>query len=166
VPVTEQLRELGAVHWLALSAAIMTLEYYTGPFVQFAILLVFPVTVATVLHGVQIGVALGVLLPLLRLTYFATWPLPSSWGLAITDALIDVAILGGTAFLIDRIVRQEQQLQVLRGLLPICSFCKRIRDEAGDWRQLETYIASRSAARFSHTFCPDCGRRHYPELAD
>jgi hypothetical protein len=144
----------------------MALEYYTGPFVQFAILLVFPVTVATVVHELRTGVLLAVLLPLLRLTFFTTWPLPSSWALAITDALSDIVILVGTAVLIDQMVRQEQQMRVLQGLLPICSFCKRIRDEAGDWRQMEAYIASRSAARFSHTFCPECGRRHYPEMVD
>ena len=166
VPFTERLRRLGAVHWLVLSAATMALEYYTGPFVQFAILLVFPVTVASAAHGARIGVVLAVLLPLLRLTFFKSWPLPSSWALAATDALIDVVILVGTAVLVDRVVRQERQLRVLQGLLPICSFCKRIRDEAGDWQQLETYIGSRSAARFSHTFCEECGRRHYPELVD
>jgi hypothetical protein len=166
VSITERVRELGTVHWLALSAAIIALEYYTGPYVQFAILLVFPVTLATVLHGVRIGVALGVLLPLLRLAFFASWPLPSSWELATVDALTDVAVLAGAAVFIDRMVGQERQLRMLQGLLPICSFCKRIRDEAGDWRQLESYIASRSAARFSHTFCPDCGRRHYPGLVD
>jgi hypothetical protein len=166
VPITERLRQLRAVHWLAVSGAIMALEYYTGPFVQLAILLVFPVTVATVLHGLRTGVLLAVLLPLLRLTFFTTWPLPSSWALAITDASSDIVILVGTAVLIGQMVRQEQQMRVLQGLLPICSFCKRIRDEAGDWRQLETYISMRSAARFSHTFCPECGRRHYPELVD
>ena len=166
MPVTERLRQLRTVHWLAVSGAIMVLEYYTGPFVQFAILLVFPVTVATVLHGLRMGVMLAVLLPLLRLTFFASWPLPSSWALAITDVLSDIVILVGTVILIDQMVRQEQQVRVLQGLLPICSFCKRIRDEAGDWRQLESYIASRSTARFSHTFCPECGRQHYPELMD
>lgn len=163
----ERLRELRAIHWLALSVTIMALEYYTGPFIQFAILLVFPVILATLLHGLRVGVALAVLLPLIRLTFYATWwPMPSSWPLAVADALIDVVILGGTSVMIDRISRQEQELRVLQGLLPICSFCKRIRDESGDWRQLETYIASRSAARFSHTFCPECGRRHYPGLTD
>jgi hypothetical protein len=122
--------------------------------------------VATVLHGLRMGIMLAVLLPLLRLTFFTTWPLPSSWALAITDASSGIVILVGTAVLIDQMVRQEQQMRVLQGLLPICSFCKRIRDEAGDWRQLETYISMRSAARFSHTFCPECGRRHYPELMD
>ena len=164
--VGERLRELRMAHWLGLSVAIMGLEYYTGPYLQFAILLVFPVTLATLLHGLRVGMALAVCLPLLRLSFFLHWPLPSSWALAIADALIDVVILGGTAMLVNRLVHQERELRMLKGLLPICSFCKKIRDESGEWRQLETYIADRSAARFSHTFCPECGRRHYQELAD
>lgn len=166
MPITERLRTLRALHWLGLSVAILALEYYTGPFIQFAILFVFPVTLATVLHGFRVGVALAVCLPLLRLAFFFFWPPPSSLALAAADSLIDVVILVGTAMLIDKLTRQELELRVLEGLLPICSFCKRIRDEAGEWRQMEAYIASRSGARFSHTFCPECGRRHYPELAD
>lgn len=166
MPITERLRTLRALHWLGLSVAILALEYYTGPFIQFAILFVFPVTLATVLHGFKVGVALAVCLPLLRLSFFFYWPRPSSLALAAADSLIDVVILVGTATLIDKLTRQELELRVLEGLLPICSFCKRIRDEAGEWRQLEGYIASRSEARFSHTFCPECGRRHYPELTD
>lgn len=77
-----------------------------------------------------------------------------------------MVILVVTAFMIDRIVRQEREIQVLEGLLPICSFCKRIRDEEGEWRQMEVYIAARSGARFSHTLCRDCGRRQYPDLVD
>ena len=164
--LTERLQQLRVVHWLVLSVAIMVLEYYTGPFVQFAILLVFPVTIATALHGLRAGIALAVGLPLVRLSFFLVWPIPSSWGVAVADALSDVVILGVTAALIDRMVRQDVELRVLHGLLPICSFCKKIRDETGEWRQLETYIAARSSARFSHTFCQECGRRHYPELAD
>lgn len=166
MPVVERLRALRMVHWFGLSAAILGLEYYSGPYLQFAILLVFPVTLATVLHGLRVGIALALCLPLLRLLFFVSWPLPSSWALAAADALIDVVILAGTALLIDRMLRQEQELRVLEGLLPICSFCKKIRDERGHWRQLETYIADRSAAQFSHTFCPECGRRHYPDLVD
>lgn len=162
----ERLRGLRVHHWLALSVTIMVVEYYSGPYIQFAILLVFPVTLATVLHGVRIGAALALLLPLFRLSFFFRWSLPSSWSVAVTDSLIDVVILMGTAVLVDKLVRQERQLRALQGLLPICSFCKKIRDEAGDWWQLEQYIADRSSARFSHTFCPECGRRHYPEMAD
>ena len=53
------------------------------------------------------------------------------------------------------------QVKLLEGILPICSFCKRIRDENNVWCGLESYIADHSEANFSHTFCPDCGRRHY-----
>jgi hypothetical protein len=70
------------------------------------------------------------------------------------------------AALIDQSMRQHRQIRMLEGMLPICSFCKRIRDERGEWRQLEVYIAERSAARFSHTFCEECGRAHYPDLVD
>ena len=164
--VTERLRQLRAAHWIGLSIVVMVLEYYSGPFVQFAILLVFPVTLATALHGFRVGIALALLLPLIRLSFFAAWPPVASWGLAAADALIDVGLLAGTAALIERMVRQEAELRVLKGMLPICSFCKKIRDDGGEWRQLETYIAARSAARFSHTFCEECGRRHYPELMD
>ena len=164
--LVERLRKLRAYQWIVLSAAAVALEYYSGPHVQFAILLVFPVTIATALHGLRVGAALALVLPLVRLWFVLRWPNPPSWPLAVTDWLTDVLILVGTAVLIDRVVRQEQELRVLQGLLPICSFCKKIRDESGEWRQLEQYIGSRSTARFSHTFCPDCGRRHYPELAD
>jgi hypothetical protein len=77
-----------------------------------------------------------------------------------------VAILVATSALIERMVRQERELRVLEGLLPICSFCKRIRDEDGEWRQLETFISAHSSARFTHTFCRECGQRQYPDLVE
>ena len=48
------------------------------------------------------------------------------------------------------------QTNQLQGVLPICSYCKSIRDEANCWQQVENYISSHSAARFSHGICPDC----------
>lgn len=52
----------------------------------------------------------------------------------------------------------------LSGLLPICSSCKKIRDDKGYWNRLESYIAKHSEADFSHGICPDCAHRLYPEL--
>jgi hypothetical protein len=49
----------------------------------------------------------------------------------------------------------------LEGLLPICSFCKSIRNEAGDWEPLEAFISTRSKAQFSHCFCANCLQRQY-----
>ena len=57
-------------------------------------------------------------------------------------------------------------LKVLRGLLPICASCKRIRDDQGRWNQIESYVAARTEATFRHGVCPDCLRRLYPDLAD
>jgi len=58
------------------------------------------------------------------------------------------------------------QVRVLRGLLPICSSCKKIRDEHGIWNQLEAYIDKRSEAKFSHGICPDCAGKLYPGFLD
>jgi DNA-binding response OmpR family regulator len=48
------------------------------------------------------------------------------------------------------------QVRRLRGLLPICSYCKRIRSDADSWHQLETYVTEHSEAEFSHGICPAC----------
>ena len=48
------------------------------------------------------------------------------------------------------------QIETLRGLLPICAVCKRVRDDRGSWNQIETYIRQHSRAEFQHSRCPDC----------
>jgi K+-sensing histidine kinase KdpD len=55
----------------------------------------------------------------------------------------------------------RERVHVLTGLLPICAACKNIRDENGEWRQMEAYISEHSDARFSHGMCPDCARKWY-----
>ena len=60
--------------------------------------------------------------------------------------------------------RVEEEVKTLRGLLPICSYCKRIRDDQGYWKQIEVYIAANSHADFSHGMCPECGIQHYPDI--
>lgn len=56
------------------------------------------------------------------------------------------------------------RVKSLTGLLPICSSCKKIRDVMGHWNMLESYIENHSQAHFTHSFCPDCARRLYPEV--
>ena len=155
-----------AGHWITLSAAVLVTDYATGPFIQFPILFVAPVALATAAHGRRTGMIVAASLPLLRLSFFLRWQLPSSWALEVVDTGVDVVILVATSILIEKIVRQERELQVVEGLLPICSFCKRIRDEEGHWWPLEGYLSARSSARFSHTFCRECGMKHYPDLVD
>lgn len=61
--------------------------------------------------------------------------------------------------LIERVAELEAALahvNQLQGMLPICSYCKKIRDDRNYWQQLESYITARSDAQFSHSICPDC----------
>ena len=51
----------------------------------------------------------------------------------------------------------------LSGLLPICSYCKKIRDDKGYWNQIEGYLKDHSGAEFSHSICPECAKKYYPD---
>jgi len=55
------------------------------------------------------------------------------------------------------------QVKTLSGLLPICSGCKKIRDDQGYWNRIETYISQHSDAQFSHGICPDCAKQYFPD---
>jgi hypothetical protein len=56
----------------------------------------------------------------------------------------------------------SKEIKVLSGLIPICSSCKKIRDDDGYWNDLESYIDDHSEARFTHSLCSDCGEKLYP----
>ncbi|MBU2549014.1 MAG: hypothetical protein KKB20_11410 [Proteobacteria bacterium] len=58
------------------------------------------------------------------------------------------------------------EVRTLRGFIPICSNCKKIRDDTGYWQQVEKYISDHSDAQFSHGLCPECVRKLYPQYAD
>ena len=55
-------------------------------------------------------------------------------------------------------------IKVLRGLLPICAHCKKIRDDEGSWHMVEVYVREHSNADFSHSICPECLNKMYPEF--
>ncbi len=56
------------------------------------------------------------------------------------------------------------KVKLLSGFLPICASCKKIRDDKGYWTQIESYIRDHSEAEFSHSMCPECAKRIYPEF--
>jgi PAS domain S-box-containing protein len=68
----------------------------------------------------------------------------------------------------ERLIQQLQdsvaQIKTLRGLLPICASCKKIRNDKGYWESIEVYISEHSEARFSHGICLECARKIYPEF--
>ena len=56
------------------------------------------------------------------------------------------------------------EVMTLRGIIPICSSCKKVRDDKGYWNQIESYIRDHSEADFSHSICPECAKELYPDL--
>jgi len=94
--------------------------------------------------------------------------------------MLVIAVVGGAAFgtyrlrvwqllkrerkLGERIQEAMADIKTLSGLIPICSNCKKIRDDKGYWENLEKYIQSHSEAQFSHGICPDCAAKLYPNL--
>lgn len=101
------------------------------------------------------------------------------------DEIICVFVFFGTALIFfsvrrwkdaihanNRLVQKNRALQnalnevkQLRGILPICASCKRIRDDEGFWHQVEAYIGNHSGAEFSHGICPECMKKLYPKYA-
>ncbi len=65
--------------------------------------------------------------------------------------------------LIEQLKKALNEINTLRGILPICSSCKKIRDDTGYWNQIEYYISIHSDAEFSHGICPDCAEKLYPD---
>jgi hypothetical protein len=105
----------------------------------------------------------------------------TSEGNIIIQALVRVALFIGIAGVVTFLSTQrkraeEEQLKLvlelqeslekvkmLSGLLPICASCKKIRNDKGYWEQMEIYIRDHSEAEFSHSICPECAERLYPE---
>lgn len=71
----------------------------------------------------------------------------------------------------DRLALKNKELQAafteikrLRGMIPICSSCKNIRDDSGYWHEVAAYISDHSDAEFTHSICPDCAQKLYPDF--
>jgi GAF domain-containing protein len=88
--------------------------------------------------------------------------------LAFKDAVEDNLALVSTLETLDKRNRELEralgEVKVLKGLLPICASCKSIQDDQGNWRQIERYIRDRSDAKFTHTLCPSCVKKLYPDI--
>jgi PAS domain S-box-containing protein len=68
----------------------------------------------------------------------------------------------------EALIRQLQEalaeIKLLRGMVPICSYCKRVRDDEGYWHQVEEYIEKNAKAGVTHGICPECAKKHFPDL--
>ncbi len=66
--------------------------------------------------------------------------------------------------LVNDLKKALAEINELRGYIPICANCKKVRDDEGYWQQVEQYISERTDAQFSHSLCPECTEKLYPGL--
>ena len=164
-------------------AALLLYNLYIGPSGQSSLvwMFIYPITVFYIL-GITEGIGwFGVLLvltvpPLVFPRFFGTYHYPHEMQIRFIFALMLVAALSLVFELLrwyfyTKLEEQRSELKdalenvhTLSGLLPICSICKKIRDDHGYWNQLEEYLAEHTDARFSHGMCEDCLAEHYPDI--
>jgi hypothetical protein len=156
--------------WVAIAGLLLWVDYITGPKTQFPVVYAVPVALAAWYSGRWPAVGLAVAMPLIHAIFLvAAWKQPGSVA-TLAATTIRGAVVIAMALWFARLSEHERALQrhvqTLEGLLPICSLCKKIRNESGEWERLEKFIAERSHAQFSHALCPVCWNTHYSELGD
>ena len=161
--------ELPAWWWFGLAAVVGALDYKLGPHIQFSATFVVPVLLAAWYSGRLSALSLAIILPLTRLAFMRlAWDLPSSAVADVTSAIVRASVYAFVGYLVARLAEHERELEkeveALEGLLPICMHCKSIRNDAGEWEKLETYLSNRTEATFTHGLCARCEELHYPEL--
>ena len=73
---------------------------------------------------------------------------------------LDAPLLEARLTVAERVLGLQHRVRMLEGILPMCSYCRKIREEDGGWSTLENYVASKTDALFSHGVCPDCLEAH------
>jgi hypothetical protein len=149
---------LFAVLWIALSVGCLAIDYALGPFIQFPIVYLVPVSLAAWHSGRTLSLALAVILPLFRLYFITLWDPPWTFLESAVNAAIRITVLASFAWLVDRTARQTKRLSsevfLLTGMLPVCGRCRKVR-RAGDWQPLDTYV-QQNPEEFKHELCQDC----------
>lgn len=87
------------------------------------------------------------------------WEGNAAYLISIRDITQKQMLLSEREKLIEELRKALDRIQTLRGMLPICSLCKKIRDDKGYWEQIETYITEHSEAEFTHGLCPECASK-------
>lgn len=151
------------VYWVGLSAVVLAIDYALGPVIQFPAAFILPVSLAAWYNGRAWGLALAVLLPLVRLYFVAISDPPWTIAEAAANAAIRAGVLGLFAVLVDRVAVQREALsrrvEALEQFLPVCAVCKRIKREAdATWYPVEHYLRLSSEESRRALVCPDCAR--------
>ena len=152
--------------WVGITAVLVWATYMIGSDTQFPALYVLPVSAAAWYSGRRPAVGLAIAVTASNVVFLLVlWPAAPNSGTLVLEALFRGAVITLMGLWFSRLSEHERQLHryvlKLEGLLPICAFCKSIRNEAGEWERLETFVAARSDAEFTHGFCPNCAKERY-----
>lgn len=154
---------------LVLCVAFVELDWELVPVAVFPFVFIFPVMLAGWNCGLWFALSCAALLSISRMAHQFFFDLRPDSIQDVAAALICFFVLALLAVLTSLLARQSRQLrqrvQQLEGILPICASCKSIRDEQGNWTQLEGYLTTHTPAQFSHSFCPDCYKAFYGDVS-
>ncbi len=145
-------------------------DFMAGPIILFPVLFVIPVALMAWNCGLRTALWLGAILCIIRFCIQHAWGIHYTLPFALINASLRLTILFFITFLCGKLSERTQALRArvrtLEGLLPTCAHCKDIRDENGEWQQIEEYVASRTAAQFTHGICPKCVAQHFSDVMD
>jgi hypothetical protein len=148
------------VRWAVLglySASVLAIDYATGPSVIVLAWLVPPIVLAAWYDSMVVSFALAIGLPLVRLGFEFIWPnIPWTQIDSLLNFVIRATAMAALTGLVSWISRLVREVRVMRGLLPICMYCHKIRSAEGQWQKLEAYLTQNSDATLSHGMCPVC----------
>ena len=159
---------LSPFYWIGISIILLAADYFAGPFIQFPVTYLIPISLASWYSGRRWGLAFSFTMPLTRFVFnIAFWTIPWTIVEASVNCTIRIIVFTLFSILIDRLAIRtralNKEVDLLTGMLPICSFCKKIQDD-NQWQPIETYISKRSEASFSHGVCPECMEKHYGQI--
>ena len=156
---------------IPLTLIVALLDYYTGEELNVTLLYLAPIALASWKLGTKEAILVAVVSALVwfvedylilresAVLWIPFWNMVGLFGFFLTVVLILSSLRKAFAAqqrLIGELQEALGQVRTLSGLLPICSWCKKVRDDRGYWRAVEAYIEEHSHAEFTHGICPDC----------
>lgn len=150
-------KEILQFYWIGLSILILLMNLNWGPYVDFPVLFIIPVVLASWFNGIVLGLILAIGMPVMRLVFSLNiWEVPWSAEFSVINAAIRIFVLSIFAILIYTLHKQHERILVLEGLLPICHRCKKIRTSDNKWQSIEIYLNENAGMVFLQGVCDDC----------
>lgn len=153
---------------IGLALVVLVTDYFTGVRIRFPLLFVVPVALAS-WHGQKwLAISLAVLMPAARVAFHFPWHETQSLNSSVFNSGVSAAALLIYGYLVHRTAWQTaalaERVHLLEEMLPICAWCKRIRDEDGEYESIEQYLAEHTGATFTHGICPECAAKMEAEI--